>query len=72
MHWKIDQMKSYFGGFAIKIEGGFIRAVMKNVENMNKILHFQQVNNQLQERVEFLQKRERDLLDSLMKVQKKK
>jgi len=50
----------------------FKRAVMKNVENMNKILHLQQVNNQLQERVEFLQKRERDLLDSLMKVQKKK
>jgi len=39
---------------------------------MNKILHLQQVNNQLQERVEFLQKRERDLLESLMKTPKKK
>jgi len=45
---------------------------MKNVETMNKILHLQQVNNQLQERVEFLQKRERDLLESLMKTPKKK
>lgn len=45
---------------------------MKNVETMNKILHLQQTNNQLQDRVEFLQKRERDLLETLMKAQKKK
>ena len=56
----------------IKIFDIFIRNTVKNVENMNKILHLQQLNNQLQERVEFLQKRERDLLESLMKTQKRK
>lgn len=39
-------------------------------EELNEALQFKQMNTQLQKRVEFLQKRERELLEHLTKAQK--
>ena len=47
----------------------------KSAQPMNDIedaMQIKQMNTQLQKRIEFLQKREKDLLEHLLKVQKEK
>jgi hypothetical protein len=47
---------------------GATGAVMNGgIADMNEVYQIKQSNDQLQKRVEFLQKRERELMDSLIK-----
>jgi hypothetical protein len=62
---KIEQDRAYSRG----------REGAKSAQNVSEVgdaMQLRQMNTQLQKRIEFLQKREKDLLEHLMKVQKEK
>ncbi|OMJ79509.1 hypothetical protein SteCoe_20477 [Stentor coeruleus] len=62
---KIEQDRAYSRG----------REGAKSAQNVNEVgdvMQLKQMNTQIQKRIEFLQKREKDLLEHLMKIQKEK